>query len=106
MTLDEMKSLQNGHPNFIYTGISNTDFEHKYVQPIPNDIMAHNKQELPDTNYNGLSIFEMQGISKFKYMDSLHKADAINAEFKQSNRLLSELEEIGQSSFINRRLNK
>ena len=106
MTYDEMKALQRGFPPFISFGSVNTDFVHHYVQPIPDDNMSHTKQELPDNTYNGLSIAEMLGMNKFKYMDSLHKADAISIEYNRSNRLFSELTETGQSSFINRRLSK
>lgn len=106
MTYDEMKALQRGFPPFITLGILDIDFVHHYVQPIPEDNMAHIKQEVPDNSYNGLSILEMQGMNKFKYMDSLHKADAISDEYKRSNRLLTELKETGQNSFINRRLSK
>lgn len=106
MTYDEMKALQRGFPPFISFGSLDTDFVHNYVQPIPDDNMAHIKQEVPDNSYNGLSISEMSGMNKFKYMDSLHKADAISAEYNRSNRLLTELNETGQNSFINRRLSK
>lgn len=105
MTYDQMKALQRGCPPFVmcdFVGVSS--IHQRYVQPIPEDNMAHVKQEKSDTLFNGLSLEQVQGVSKFRNMDSLHKADAVAADFGRGERLFSEAKEIGASAFISRRL--
>lgn len=104
MTIEELKKMQHGYPPFFACDIVNHDFQHHYVQPIPEDQMAHYKTEKPDTSYNGISLEQAAALGRFKNMDSLHKADAIAADFKKSLCLNSELKEIGESAFISRRL--
>ena len=104
MTLSELKSMQAGFPPFFSCGFVTTDFEHHYVQPIPVDLMAHQKVEKADTNFNGISLEQCAALGRFKNMDSLHKADAIAADFEKSKRLNTEFNEIGENAFIARRL--
>lgn len=104
MTIEELKQMQRGCPPFFACGIVNNDFEHHYVQPIPDDQMAHTKAEKPDTSFNGISLEQSAALGRFKYMDPLHKADAIAADFQKSQRLNTEFKEIGESAFISRRL--
>ena len=104
MTIDELKLMQRGFPPFYACRTTQTDFQHHYVQPIPNDQMAHSKVENPDTSFNGISLEQAAALGRFKNMDALHKADAIAADFRKSQRLTTEFNEIGESSFISRRL--
>ena len=104
MTIDELKQMQHGFPPFYACGIVNSDFQHHYVQPIPDDQMAHAKVENPDTSFNGISLEQAAALGRFKNMDALHKADAIAADFQKSQRLNTEFKEIGESAFISRRL--
>lgn len=104
MTIDELKSIQCGYPPFVSCGIINTNFEHHFVQPIPDDQMAHTKTEKPDYVYNGISLEQAAALGRFKNMDTLHKADAIAADFKKSQRLNTEFKEIGENAFVSRRL--
>ena len=104
MTIEELKNMQRGFPPFIACGTVNTNFEHHYVQPLPDDQMAHAKTEKADNVYNGISLEQAAALGRFKNMDSLHKADAIAADFKKSQRLTTELNEIGESAFMSRRL--
>ena len=62
------------------------------------------KTEKPDMVYNGISLEQAAALGRFKNMDSLHKADAVAADFNKSQRLNTELKEIGESAFISRRL--
>lgn len=104
MTIEELKLMQHGFPPFYACGLINDKFEHHYVQPIPDDQMAHSKTEKLDTAYNGISLEQAAALGRFKHMDSLHKADAIAADFNKSKRLNAELTEIGESAFVSRRL--
>ncbi len=104
MTIDELKNMQLGYPPFIACGTINSNFEHHFVQPIPDDQMAHVKTEKADNLYNGISLEQAAALGRFKNMDSLHKADAIASDFKKSQRLSTEFKEIGESSFVSRRL--
>ena len=104
MTIEELKQLQRGFPPFIACGFTQTDFQHHYVQPIPDDQMAHQHTEKPDTSFNGISLEQAAALGRFKNMDSLHKADAIAADFKKSKRLSTEFNEIGENAFVSRRL--
>lgn len=104
MNLEELKQLQRGFPPFYACGEINTKFEHHYVQSIPDDQIAHYKTEKPDTVYNGISLEQAAALGRFKNMDSLHKADAIANDFNKSQRLNTELKEIGESAFVSRRL--
>ena len=104
MTIEELKNMQLGFPPFIACGTINTKFEHHFVQPIPDDQMAHVKTEKVDNVYNGISLEQAAALSRFKNMDSLHKADAVAADFKISQRLNTELKEIGENAFVSRRL--
>lgn len=104
MTLDELKQMQHGIPPYFPCCVINPNFQHHYVQPIPADDMAHTKTEKPDNVYNGISLEQAAALGRYKNMDSLHKADAISAEFTKSKRLKAELKEIGESAFISRRL--
>lgn len=104
MTIEELKQMQRGFPPFIASGYVNADFEHHYVQPIPDDQMAHAKTEKADIVYNGISLEQSAALGYFKNMDALHKADAIAADYNKSKRLNTEYEEIGESAFISRRL--
>lgn len=106
MTYQQMKDLQRGNPPFFQCGFITEDFEHHYVQPIPEDMMAHNKSEKPSTDFNGLSIEQVAGMAKFKYMDALHKADAVAQDFNKASRLITEYNETGESTFVSRRLSK
>ncbi len=105
MTLEELRNMQRGYPPFILCGTINTTFEHHFVQPIPDDQMAHIKTEKADNVFNGISLEQAAALGRFKNMDSLHKADAIAADYKQSQRLNTEFKEIGESAFMSRRLN-
>ena len=104
MTIEELKQIQRGYTPFYACGTVNCDFQHHYVQPIPDDKMAHTKAENPDTSFNGISLEQAAALGRFKNMDSLHKADAIAADFQKSQRLNTEFNEIGESAFISRRL--
>lgn len=104
MTIEELKQMQFGFPPFYSCGFVNTNFLHHYVQPIPDDQMAHVKTEKADTVYNGISLEQAAALGRFKNMDELHKADAIAADFNKSTRLTTEYKEIGESAFISRRL--
>lgn len=104
MTIDELKQMQHGFPPFYACGVVNTDFQHHYVQPIPEDQMAHAKTEKADTIYNGISLEQAAALGRFKIMDALHKADAIASDFNKSKRLNTEFTEIGESAFVSRRL--
>lgn len=104
MTLEQLKLMQRGYPPFYACGEINTNFEHHYVQPIPDDQMAHYKTEKVDMVYNGISLEQSAALGRFKNMDSLHKADAIAADFNKSQRLNTEYNEIGESAFVSRRL--
>lgn len=104
MTIPELKQMQFGFPPFFACGFFDSNFQHHYVQPIPNDEMAHLKTEKADNVYNGISLEQAAAIGRFKNMDSLHKADAIAADFNKSKRLNTEFNEIGESAFISRRL--
>lgn len=104
MTIEELKQMQLGYPPFYACGVVNTDFQHHYVQPIPDDQMAHAKTEKADTLYNGISLEQAASLGRFKNMDSLHKADAIAADFNKSKRLNTEFQEIGENAFVSRRL--
>lgn len=106
MTYKQMKDLQRGNPPFFQCAIITADFEHHYVQPIPDDMMAHSKSEKPSTDFNSLSIEQAAGMTKFKYMDSLHKADAVAQEFNKATRLITEFNETGESTFVSRRISK
>lgn len=104
MTIEELKQMQRGFPPFFACGFAQSDFLHHYVQPIPEDQMAHQKVENPDTNFNGISLEQCAALGRFKNMDALHKADAIAEDFKKSQRLNTEFKEIGENAFIARRL--
>ena len=104
MTIQELKAMQAGYPLFFACGFVSTEFQHHYVQPIPDDQMAHQKVENPDTNFNGISLEQCAALGRFKNMDALHKADAIAADFDKSKRLNSEYTEIGENAFIARRI--
>ena len=104
MTIEELKQMQLGIPPFYYEGTVDTSFLHHYVQPTPDDQMAHAKTENPDTSFNGISLEQAAALGRFKNMDALHKADAIAAEFQKSQRLSTEFKEIGENAFISRRL--
>lgn len=104
MTIDELKLLQHGFPPFYASGVVNLEFQHHYVQPIPDDQMAHSKTEKPDHVYNGISLEQAAALGRFKNMDALHKADAIASDFNNSQRLNTEFKEIGESAFVSRRL--
>ncbi len=104
MTLEELKQMQHGFPPFYACGVVNTNFQHNYVQPIPDDQMAHVKTEKADTVYNGISLEQAAALGRFKNMDALHKADAIAADYNKSKRLYTEFQEIGESAFVSRRL--
>ncbi len=105
MTIQELKAMQAGSPPFFACGFVSTEFLHHYVQPIPDDQMAHQKVEKADTNYNGISLEQCASLGRFKNMDALHKADAIATDFQKSKTLNIEFNEIGESAFISRRLN-
>ena len=104
MTIEELKLMQQGYPPFYECGTVISQFNHRYVQPIPDDQMAHAKVENPDTSFNGISLEQAAALGRFKNMDALHKADAIAADFQKSQRLNTEFKEIGETSFISRRL--
>ena len=104
MSIEELKLMQHGFPPFYACGVVNTNFQHIYVQPIPEDKMAHAKTEKADTVFNGISLEQAAALGRFKNMDSLHKADAIAADFSKSKRLNTEFNEIGESAFISRRI--
>lgn len=106
MTYEEMKALQRGNPPLIMCGFVNEDFEHHYVQPVPDDNMAHAKLEKQSTDFNGLSLEQAQVSSKYKYMDPLHKADAVAADLSKGERLITELNEVGENTFVSRRFEK
>lgn len=104
MTYEEMKKLQRNNPPFVMYGcMKSASSKHIYVQPLPQDLMAHSKQEPADTKFNGLSLSDVEGARKFKGMDALHKADAVAAELHRSEQLTSELKEVGASNFITNR---
>lgn len=105
MTYEQMKAFQRGNPPFIKCGFVDEDFLHHYVQPVPDDQMAHAKVEKPSTDFNGLSLEQAQVSSKFKYMDALHKADAVAADLTIGERLITELNEVGENTFVSRRFN-
>lgn len=104
MTIEELKQMQHGFPPFYACGVINSNFQHHYVQPIPDDQMAHAKFEQPDTSFNGISLEQAASLGRFKNMDSLHKADAIAADYQKSKRLNTEFQEIGENAFVSRRL--
>lgn len=104
MTLQELKLMQAGVPSFFSCGYVSTDFQHHYVQPLPDDQMSHQKVEKADTNFNGISLEQCAALGRFKNMDTLHKADAIAADFEKSKRLNTEFKEIGENAFISRRI--
>ena len=104
MTIEELKLMQRGFPPFIACGFTQTDFQHHYVQPLPDDQMAHVKVDKPDNSFNGISLEQAAALGRFKNMDALHKADAIAADFKKSQRLTTEFNELGENAFIARRL--
>lgn len=104
MSIEELKQMQHGFPPFYACGVVNTEFQHHYVQPIPADQMAHTKTEKADTLFNGISLEQAAALGRFKNMDSLHKADAIAADFNKSKQLNTEFKEIGESAFVSRRL--
>ena len=104
MTIEELKQMQRGFPPFYACGEINPQFVHHYVQPIPDDQMTHYKTEKPDMVYNGISLEDAAALVRFKNMDSLHKADAIAADFNKSQRLTTEFNEIGASAFVSRRI--
>lgn len=104
MTISELKQLQYGFHPFFACGVLDNNFQHHYVQPIPDDQMAHSKSEIPDNVYNGISLEQAASLGRFKNMDALHKADAIAADFEKSKRLNTEFNEIGESAFISRRI--
>lgn len=104
MTISDLKQMQLGYPPFFAYGVVDFNFQHHYVQPIPDDQMAHAKSEIPDNVYNGISLEQAAALGRFKNMDSLHKADAVAADFKKSKLLNTEFNEIGESAFISRRL--
>lgn len=79
---------------------------HPYVQPIPEDNMAHVKQEKSDTVFNGLSLSDVADNGKYRDMDALHKADAVVADLGRGERLGAELKEVGADVFASRRLQK
>lgn len=106
MTIEQLKQMQHGYPPFFACGVINTDFQHHFVQPIPEDLMAHAKTEKVDTDYNGLSLEQCAAMTRFKNMDALHKADAVADDFRRSQRLVTEFNEIGRDAFISRRISK
>ncbi len=106
MTYEEMKALQRGYPPFILCGFVDDNFEHHYVQPVPDDQMAHAKSEKPSTDFNGLSLEQAAVSSRYKYMDPLHKADAVAADLSKGERLITELNEVGENTFVSRRFEK
>lgn len=106
MSIEELKQMQHGYPPFFACGEINTDFQHHFVQPIPDDLMEHAKTEKADTNFNGLSLEQCASMARFKNMDALHKADAVAADYRKSQRLATEFNEIGREAFIARRISK
>lgn len=106
MSIEELKQMQQGNPPFFACGVINTEFQHHFVQPIPEDLMAHAKTEKADTNYNGLSLEQCASMARFKNMDALHKADAVAADYRKSQRLVTEFNEIGKEAFLARRISK
>ena len=104
MTIDELIQMQRGFPPFFACGTTQVAFQHHYVQPIPDDQMAHQKVEKEDTNYNCISLEQCAALGRFKNMDALHKADAIASDYFHSKRLNTEFKEIGESAFVARRL--
>lgn len=106
MTIQEMKNMQHGFPPFIACGYVSEDFIHHYVQPIPDDAMAHAKQAKPSTDFNGLSLEQAAIAERYKYMDKLHKPDAINADLARGERLITEFKEVGENTFVSRRITK
>lgn len=104
MTIDELIQMQRGFPPFFACGTTQYSFLHHYVQPIPDDQMAHQKVEKADTNFNGISLEQCAALGRFKYMDSLHKADAVASDYNISKKLNTEFNQIGESAFISRRL--
>lgn len=107
MTYDQMKALQRGCPPFVICGFSGSVSSYqRYVEPAPEDKMAHAKQEKSDTVFNGLSLEQVQGVTKYRNMDALHKADAVAADLGRAERLMTEAKTIGASAFMSRRLSK
>lgn len=105
MTYSEMVLHQRGvHFRASCTG-SCSSF-HPYVLPIPEDDMAHVKQEKSDTVFNGLSLADVADNGKYRNMDALHKADAVAADLGRGERLGVELKEVGADVFASRRLQK
>lgn len=106
MSIEQLKQMQHGYPLFFACGVINTEFQHHFVQPIPEDLMAHAKTEKADTNFNGLSLEQCASMARFKNMDALHKADAVAADYQKSQRLATEFKEIGKDAFMARRIIK
>ena len=68
-----------------------------YYHPLPDDHMAHNAQELPSNNYNGLSLSDVSVFSSLRGMDKLHKADAVSQLYKRS---LNLVHQVGKNDFL------
>lgn len=62
-----------------------------FYHPLPNDEMAHYKEELPANKFNGLSLSDANLFGKLRGMDKLHKADVIANMYKRSLNIRSKV---------------
>lgn len=62
-----------------------------FYHPLPDDKMAHSAQEVPSTNFNGLSLSDVSVFSRLRGMDKLHKADAVSHLYKRSLNLVHQV---------------
>lgn len=56
---------------------------------------------LKDSDFNGLSIQDVAAMHKFKNMDSLHRADAVSAQYERGARLNEYFGETAKKANLN-----
>lgn len=68
----------------------------------PDDQMAHQRVPIPlqESDYNHLSIRDIQSFNQFKGMDILHKSDAVARYYDRGERLRNSLSKEGMSGFV------
>lgn len=72
------------------------------VAPRPDDNMAHFSEARPlkPTDYNALSIADVETFASYKAMDDLHKQDAVAADYRGAVTRKQFLRNEGEKEFV------
>lgn len=104
-------TLKDARRLVIFGSMTPTDFSScsvtvmiPQVAPRPDDKIAHDSHSRPlkDSDYNQLSVADVQTFAKYKGMDDMHKQDAVASDYKDGVTRKQYLSKEGEKEFTNR----